>query len=372
MEEVFGVQPLGPIRRIQAIPDAEGKSRVVAILDYLSQTALYPLHLYIFKILKKIPQDCTFDQGSFLDKIRGWEHGVWYSVDLSKATDRFPISLITLVLGGRFSPEYVAAWKKVMVGFPFQTVRGPVQYSVGNPMGAYSSWAGFALAHHFVMYRVSREFRIPWRALPYVVLGDDVLIGDSAVGERYLELIRGLGIEYSPVKSFISDEVAEFAKRVLLVPGLLEVSPFPISAVADHVGDPSRVVAILRGEERKGYHPVSGIPAAVAGLVRSTQTGHQGRGPGSNPALLSRVRAEAFLSDLCTRYLQGSLASGEFLSAICGPTGRDFTNQEGDYFLRSVLVQCATESLVSGPEPFVALTDHWADRIWFATSDSHL
>jgi len=26
-----------------------------------------------------------------------------------------------------------------------------VHYRVGNPMGAYSSWSSFALAHHFVV-----------------------------------------------------------------------------------------------------------------------------------------------------------------------------------------------------------------------------
>lgn len=129
----------GPIRKIQAIPDAEGKSRVIALLDYFSQTALRPLHLYIFRLLERVPQDVTFDQGSFLDKIGGWEHGVWYSVDLSKATDRFPLKLISLVLGGRFSPDYVQAWENTMVGYPFSAVSGPVSYAVGNPMGAYSS-----------------------------------------------------------------------------------------------------------------------------------------------------------------------------------------------------------------------------------------
>lgn len=140
VEEVLGevISP-GVFRRIQAIPDAEGKSRVVAILDYLSQTALYPLHSYIFRLLEQIPQDCTFNQGSFLDKVGSWDHGTWYSVDLSKATDRFPIRLISLVLGGKFSPEYVQAWERVMVGYPFQTPSGPVSYAVGNPMGAYSS-----------------------------------------------------------------------------------------------------------------------------------------------------------------------------------------------------------------------------------------
>jgi hypothetical protein len=58
-------------RRIHAIPDSEGKSRVIAMLDYFSQTALRPLHQYLFALLKVIPSDVTFAQGTFLDKVGG-------------------------------------------------------------------------------------------------------------------------------------------------------------------------------------------------------------------------------------------------------------------------------------------------------------
>lgn len=58
-------------RKITWIKDKELKMRPVAILDYFSQCALRPLHFYLFNVLRKIPQDCTFDQGSFKDKING-------------------------------------------------------------------------------------------------------------------------------------------------------------------------------------------------------------------------------------------------------------------------------------------------------------
>lgn len=58
------------IRKIISIPDKEGKTREIAIADYFSQTVLKPVHLYLFSILKRIPQDCTFDQGSFVDKVK--------------------------------------------------------------------------------------------------------------------------------------------------------------------------------------------------------------------------------------------------------------------------------------------------------------
>lgn len=69
--ELIDFQKIEPglIRKIVAIPDMEGKSRVIAILDYWSQTALRPLHKFLFGILRRIPQDCTFNQGAFKDSV---------------------------------------------------------------------------------------------------------------------------------------------------------------------------------------------------------------------------------------------------------------------------------------------------------------
>lgn len=59
-----------PLRRLAFFADKEGKSRVIAILDYFSQTVLKGLHSYLFRALRKIPQDMTFDQGAFVDRVK--------------------------------------------------------------------------------------------------------------------------------------------------------------------------------------------------------------------------------------------------------------------------------------------------------------
>lgn len=66
----FPLNSGAPIRRVAGIPDAEGKTRVIALLDYWSQTALGPVHDFLFKILRGIPQDMTHSQGSFVDVVR--------------------------------------------------------------------------------------------------------------------------------------------------------------------------------------------------------------------------------------------------------------------------------------------------------------
>lgn len=82
----------------------------------------------------------TFTQGSFKDHVRQWGRVKLFSIDLSSATDRFPIDLIADVLRGSLPADYVESWREVMVGYPFKSPSGSdVQYSVGNPMGAYSS-----------------------------------------------------------------------------------------------------------------------------------------------------------------------------------------------------------------------------------------
>jgi hypothetical protein len=87
----------------------EGKKRIVAELDYFSQAALRPLHFWIFDILKKIPQDRTFSQWGFVKTFDNLDTDI-YSVDLTAATDRFPIRIIQEVLNGVLPPEYVDHW----------------------------------------------------------------------------------------------------------------------------------------------------------------------------------------------------------------------------------------------------------------------
>lgn len=82
----------GRLRVLRAIPDKEGKTRIMAIGDFWSQTALRPLHQALFRVLKKLPQDVTFNQDAFRDRLKSggaFTPGVvFHSIDLSSATDR--------------------------------------------------------------------------------------------------------------------------------------------------------------------------------------------------------------------------------------------------------------------------------------------
>jgi len=125
-------------RRLIHFPDKEGKVRVIAILDYFTQNVLFGIHNYCFNALKRIKQDCTFDQGSFKRKL-DFSKKELNSIDLTAATDRFPISLEEKLLQYRFGKPYATAWSRTMIGTPFTYKDEIINYSVGNPMGAYSS-----------------------------------------------------------------------------------------------------------------------------------------------------------------------------------------------------------------------------------------
>jgi len=107
LSSFFPIEGKDRFRKISAFADKEGKTRVIAIGDYLSQTVLKGLHLYLYRVLRKIPQDCTFDQSNFVGKTNNWE--IYYSVDLSSATDRFPIKVIKLLLEGHLPKVYCDA-----------------------------------------------------------------------------------------------------------------------------------------------------------------------------------------------------------------------------------------------------------------------
>lgn len=217
-------------RKIVAISDKEGKTREIAILDYFSQNALFGLHKYLMGILKSIPQDCTYDQTAFKSKLLN-QVKEYNSIDLKSATDRFPIWLISQVLEYKCGKDYANAWSRTLVAIPFWVPQlgRLISYAVGNPMGAYSSWASFSLTHHFLVYCVCSRLKREWKDLNYVLLGDDIVINDNAVADEYLKLLQELDIPFNKSKTHRSLNFFEFAKRIFH--NGVEVTPFPINAL---------------------------------------------------------------------------------------------------------------------------------------------
>lgn len=206
-----------------------GKIRVFAMVDILTQTILYPLHKWIFGRLRPLDTDGTFDQIAPIERLIKRMNEVkrtWIaSYDLSAATDRLPLvlqqELLSQVMGERLS----FLWGVLLVGRAYRLPRiaksynlgyTSVRYAVGQPMGAYSSWAMLAMTHHAIVQLAAH------RAYPrekgwfiwYLVLGDDVVIADRAVAREYLRIMKEIGVEIGLAKCLISNTTSlEFAKR---------------------------------------------------------------------------------------------------------------------------------------------------------------
>jgi hypothetical protein len=206
---------LAKLSRLTVVYNTAGKARVIGITNYWVQNALYPLHREIFKFLEGLPTDGTYDQ---LKPVKALvdDGSTYYSYDLTAATDRLPREIQKDVLGLFIGKTLSWLWAR-LVDMPFHLsdqMSGPniVRYSVGQPMGAYSSWAMLALTHHMIVQASG-----PSLVRKYAVLGDDVIVSDDA--PNYLTIMTGFGVDISTAKSIISKEFVEFAKRVRTLKG---------------------------------------------------------------------------------------------------------------------------------------------------------
>jgi len=231
------------IRKLAVIADKEGKTREVAILDYWSQAALKPLHDKLYQMLSTIEQDCTHNQSKHIGKLTPAKGSSFHSIDLTAATDLFPIVIEWTLLRVWFGKEYADHWKNIMVGYPFEFQGRSISYNTGNPMGAYSSWATFALAHHFIVYLACKQAGVDWKQCPYMLLGDDIVIAHDAVAEKYKDLLSEIGVPFSLAKTHVSKHGYEFAKRI--VTQETDLSPFPIAALYERRNSPIESVGII-------------------------------------------------------------------------------------------------------------------------------
>lgn len=323
---------------------------MVAILDYMSQTVLRPAHNFMFRILRSVPQDYTFNQDGFRDRIKWGEGVIYHSVDLSRATDRFPFSLTLSAVEPVFGKEWATHFRRILVGFPFKlpksgpsSVQEEAVYAVGSSMGALGSFAFFAFGHHYLVFWCCEELGISWEEAEYALLGDDVAFWNPALAELYKKTLLDLGVEVSPGKTIVSTTTVEFANRVLFHNE--EVSAFPISAISDRLGDIGLLAAALLGERKKGFIPSSGIPAAIVRLLVCTNQ--------------IKVETASKLSQLITRlifasdFLRGKLDAVSAVLGICripldDPVRESWTEERARTLLLSGMASLYVRSVQAG------------------------
>lgn len=217
--------------RLAIVKDPELKMRVIAMVDYLSQFTLKPIHEGILSLLKtKLPQDRTFTQNPF----NNWSDNddSFFSLDLSAATDRFPIVLQKKLLATVYSDQkFATCWANLLSKREFLSPEGDkFTYSVGQPMGGYSSWAAFTLTHHLVVAWAAKLSGFEAGTFKdYILLGDDIVIKNNRVAVRYIALMTKFGVDISMQKTHISRNMYEFAKR--WIKSGVEVTGVPLKGI---------------------------------------------------------------------------------------------------------------------------------------------
>ena len=123
-----------------------------AIGNYVNQRLLRPVHEWLAAVLRRIPEDGTFDQTRPLSYLVGNQH--CFSFDLKSATDRWPLVFLFEVMCVLFDRSFASsvvhsalAWNIFEV--PFVKRRfSQVSFVAGQPLGYHSSWPLFAFTHH--------------------------------------------------------------------------------------------------------------------------------------------------------------------------------------------------------------------------------
>lgn len=232
-------------RKLSIVKDPECKMRVIAIFDYLSQIILDRIGKMLFSILKELPSDRTFTQNPrFSHTTIDRNHSMW-SIDLSSATDRFPVDLQVQVLSLLIGKEKAEGWKEMMVGSPFLSPidQNTLFYSVGQPMGAKSSWPMFTFTHHVCVKYCALSLGIN-NFCNYIILGDDIVINHDDVAKAYIDLMTYLGVETSPAKTHVSKTTYEFAKRWINL-DMGEITGIPLNGIVSNIKNYYIVLSIM-------------------------------------------------------------------------------------------------------------------------------
>ncbi|APG77167.1 RNA-dependent RNA polymerase [Shahe narna-like virus 5] len=172
------------------------------------------------KMFKYMRGDATWDQEKQVRRICKWtERGMkLYSFDLTAATDRWPAWHQKLVVDRVFNKGIGEMWFRLMTTTtPYATeLKRYIRYAIGQPMGAYSSWAVLNMTHHYVIRLCAK--RIGVKAL-YSVLGDDVVIVGKELADEYRSYITRLGVKLNLNKSILNTDFgpcsAEFARHIV-------------------------------------------------------------------------------------------------------------------------------------------------------------
>lgn len=202
---------------ISYIQEPGFKLRAVANPARVWQYILAPLGDTLFSMLRRVKSDFTFDQEAGVKKVQSFLQSgdTVHSVDISDATNNFPLSYTISVLQAAFADRsdmgFLVNLFRAISSSPWLTPEGRlVQWTVGQPLGLYPSFAAFALSHHALLKTLKERV-----GGSYALLGDDVVIKGEGLHREYLKALKDAEIPVSMQKCIDSSILAEFAGKTI-------------------------------------------------------------------------------------------------------------------------------------------------------------
>jgi len=201
------------VGRIGLIQEAGYKLRAVANPGRIFQRVLQPFGDRIYNLLKLLPFDCTFDQTKAIPVLQeALSHGkTIYSIDLSGATDYFPLALQKHLLLKMFPDIEVSLFCDLSQASWYMPQCGEISWKKGQPLGLYPSFGAFALTHGCLLLGLLNK---DWNN-QFFILGDDVVILDDQLATDYYQALSLLGCPVSIPKSIKSNSLCEFGGKLI-------------------------------------------------------------------------------------------------------------------------------------------------------------
>jgi hypothetical protein len=295
----------------------KNKPRIFAIVDTITQTLLRDFHDDLMRLLKAIPEDCTYnhDKVREIARLQSSKRNPFYGyADLSDATDSIPRSVYRDV-GDLFRPSLGTNWVRLfdrdfhigknlrrhLVNDKFPS---SVTYNTGQPMGALSSWPFMALVQHILVWNAFGSRR---RARGnYLVLGDDIVIFNKRAYQRYLSYLDKLQISYTNDFSTVG---FEFAKRYFL--DGQEITGAYLSALYANRNDPAMFCLTWSNLRSRSYAVNPGLPKSFIKYIKISK---------------KKIKEIAFVM---TVPIGTDISANEMHKFLCTTLGRSWCLQEG-------------------------------------------
>jgi len=321
--------------KICFLQEPGGKLRPIASPLRVHQEALRPLGQCIYRMVSSLPWDCTFDQMKAVPFIQSRlaNGGQVHSVDLSSATDMFPLSLQITALSAIIhcdDQDHISLFEDISRSTWYSPL-GKLRWKRGQPLGLYPSFGCFTLTHGLLLRYLNGG-----HDNAFFIVGDDVVILKNSLKDAYLAILDQMSCPWSMEKSLSSNRLAEFAGKIItsewVIPQMKwrQLSDDNFLDLCRELGQRSRV--LLTARQRRVFDRVKHLVSPI-GLNMSY--------PGSN---LERMIEDTLSFWQPERAVLGSLMSlrGRIHRFICEDPTHDLDSE-------AIMKLCATfdEKVVS-------------------------